>query len=184
MSSVDALFATLLVIVVPGLLLAGLARWPLRSATTWAAVPVLSVGTIFLLAEVTTAIGSPFGVPAVAGLVVLLGAALVVRQQRDQVGRVGASAMVVSSAVPSAKPGAAETADGGERATAEHEATRPRSEERLSQALLVAGILLGMFIWVHGIHGLGLVPPTSDGSNHGFFVARIIHTQSVDLSRV
>jgi hypothetical protein len=49
---------------------------------------------------------------------------------------------------------------------------------------LVISILLGLFIWVHGMHGLGVVPPTPDGSNHGFFVARIVHTQSTDLSKV
>jgi hypothetical protein len=56
----------------------------MRSVPTWAGVPVLSVGLIFLLAELMTAIGSPFGVPAFVGLVVRLSTALVVRTQRDR----------------------------------------------------------------------------------------------------
>lgn len=39
-------------------------------------------------------------------------------------------------------------------------------------------------IWVHGMHGLALVPPQIDSANHGFFVARIAHTGSIDSSKV
>jgi hypothetical protein len=169
-SSVDALLATLVVLVVPGILVTGLVRWPLGSVTTWAAVPVLSLGVIFLLAELMTLLGSRFGASAFVALIGLLGTALVVCARRDPIARLRISSTT-----------AAEEASAQ---SAESERTARARQERLSRGLLAISILVGLFIWVHGMHGAGVVPPQIDSANHGFFVARIVHTGSIDASKV
>jgi len=110
MSSVAALLATLVVLFVPGVLVAGLVRWPLASVTTLAGVPVFSVGVILLPAEFMTAIGSRFGVPAFVGRVVLLGTALVLRTRRAHIARLRVLCVTFTeetSAQPSISVGAA-----------------------------------------------------------------------------
>jgi hypothetical protein len=44
--------------------------------------------------------------------------------------------------------------------------------------------MLGGVVWALGVRGAPLVPPQVDGSNHGFFVARVLHTHSIDPSKV
>src|SRR5438552_1369805 len=83
-----------------------------------------------------------------------------------------------------AHPRASVGADANGRVASEQERTAHASREGLSQGLLVIGILVGLFIWVHGMHGLGAVPPQIDSANHGFFIARIVHTGSIDASKV
>jgi hypothetical protein len=182
MSSVEALLGMLVVLVVPGILVAGLARWPLGSVTTWAGVPVLSVGLIFLLAELMTPIGSLFDVGAFVGLVVLLGTALVVRAWRDRVARLRVTS-VAFTAESSGQPCISIGAGPSARVAFAPERRAPACEKRLSQGFLVISILLGLFIWAHGMHG-AVVPPKIDSANHGFFVARIVHTGSIDSSKV
>ena len=52
---------TLAVLVVPGMLLARLLRFRMSALATWAAVPVLSIATVFVLGEVTSVPRVPFG---------------------------------------------------------------------------------------------------------------------------
>jgi len=183
MSSVGVFVAMLVVLVVPGILVTGLVRWRLRSVTTWAAVPVLSVGVIFVLAQFITLLRSSFGIPAFAGLLVVLGTALVARGQRDRIARLRVSRITVARESNAACP----VSDGAGPcggSTSGQERAALVLQERLSAGLLVIGILFGSLIWVHGLRGLGVVPPQIDSANHGFFVARIVHTGSIDPSKV
>ncbi|HYL52736.1 MAG TPA: DUF6541 family protein [Acidimicrobiia bacterium] len=186
-SALGALVGTAVVLLVPGLLVARLAGLRLSSMGTWALVPALSLGIVFVLAEVTTTLGSHFGVPAFLGLLALLGLFFVVSARRDRLaGR--REPQAVSEAIDeSGEPeilSRAARGGGNEPGAGDAADTRSASAVRLSYALLVIGIGLGVFTWTHGMHGLGLVPPREDSANHGFFVARIIHTGSVAPSKV
>ncbi|MGZ7081397.1 MAG: DUF6541 family protein, partial [Thermoanaerobaculia bacterium] len=128
----------------------------MRLIATWALVPALSLGIVFVLGEVMTLLGSRFGVPAFVGLLGVLGLLVVSNRRASDDEHDGISTDDTSSV----------------------------SAARLSAALLLIGIALGVFTWTHGMHGLGLVPPREDSANHGFFVARIIHSGSVAPSKV
>ena len=65
--------------------------------------------------------------------------------------------------------------------------TRDRARESdrsLACALLVLAIGIGTFTWIHGMDTRATIPPNRDASAHGFFVARINETQSVEPSDV
>ncbi len=184
MESVDALLGTLIVLVVPGALLAALLRWRLRSVTTWACVPVLSVGVVFVVAEFMTSIGARFGLPAFGGAVGLLAIGLILLAWRDRMAQLRASRSWKPRARPSVQAAAGGVDEDMNRVRSPRERAAAATQTRLSAGLLALGIVFGLMIWVHGMHGLALVPPQIDSANHGFFVARIAHTGSIDSSKV
>ncbi len=148
------------VLVVPGAAMASLLRLRLRSLTTWAAIPAFSLATVFVIAEVLDLIGLPFNVPTVSVVVIALAGLAFAR--RRETGSVGGLDERMSSE--------AGADDGVAR--------------RIALGMLVLAIAVGILIWFRGVDGHGLVPPQIDASNHGFFVARVLHSSSVDVSKV
>jgi len=149
-----ACIATLIVLVIPGAVVAVLLDLPLGSLRTWAAVPGISLATVFVIGEITLVTRLPFTaltvVIAVAGLAV---AAFV----RARSGR----------------------ADGDDVDPAIRDLTNV-----IAFALLGLGIVVGLVTWAVGISGHDLVPPSSDAAYHGFFVARIMDTHSIDVAKI
>jgi hypothetical protein len=157
---------TVVVLVVPGWLIAWSLRFPFRSLLTWAAVPVFSLAAVFVLGEVTDVAGLPFGVPAFVVFVVALGAtACVLRLYRRETLDIGED--YVSPA--------------GERTADRHDTTLQR---QVAYGLLAFGVAIGAITWALGVKGAALGPPKIDGSNHGYLVARVVDTESVDPAKV
>jgi hypothetical protein len=161
---------TAVVLLVPGALIAPLLRLRFRSVSTWAAIPGFSLAAVFVAAQLIDLVGAPFNVTSVSVCGIVLAAATfaVVRVRR----RAGA---------PGTRPATTESRE-------RDEAGSPRMsdvfERRLAFGMLVAGIAGGLLIFAVGIGGNGRVPPEVDASNHGFFVARVIHSESVDVPKV
>jgi hypothetical protein len=156
-----ALVGAAAVLVVPGVLVANLLRLRIAALATWAAVPVFSIATVFLLGEFTSLIGAPFGVPAFIILVLLLSVAT-----------------LASTITPGWKSFRLRSPD---------ESGNPpqsRAMQRVAYTLLVLGILVGLATWFQGIQGEPLVPPGGDATRHGFMVGRIEHGESIDVGKV
>jgi hypothetical protein len=153
---------TAAVLLLPGVLVARLLRMRLAVLATWAAVPMFSLAIVFLLGEVTTVTGAPFGIPAFAILILVLGGATV----------------------------AAIRWGGGARLRQQPPAQGAESSSRLKLAhviaygLLAIGLFIGVATWLRGLDGVPQLPPGGDATHHGFMVARIEHGHSVDVSRV
>jgi len=141
------------VLMVPGVLIALLLRLRLGILATWAAIPVFSLVTLFLLAEFTILTGAPFGVPAFLILILVLGCATFIA------GRRGDRALVRR------RP----TEQDGELSS------ELRTGLLIARGLLVLGILIGVATWLRGLEGVPQLPPGADASRHGFMVARIEH---------
>jgi len=148
---------TAAVLIVPGALVASLLRLRFRYLATWAAIPAFSLATVFVIAEAVDLVGIPFNAGSVSVVLVVLAALAAVRRQRTR--RVS-------------------------RIDAPLEGRQDVLAKRLALGMLLVAIAGGMLIWVRGVDGHGLVPPEVDASNHGFFVARVLHTSSVDVSKV
>jgi hypothetical protein len=157
-----ALVGAVVVLVVPGALVARLLRLRITCLATWAAVPVLSIATVFLLGEATDVVGAPFGVPAFLILVLLLCGAVVSSAP------LGGTRRVPSD--PLEQPPDSSAGD--------------RLATRVAYVLLVLGVLVGLGTWLAGIHGEPLLPPGGDATRHGFMVGRIEHGQSIDVADV
>jgi hypothetical protein len=157
-----SLVGAVAVLVVPGALVARLVRLRVTSLATWAAVPVLSIATVFLLGEVTDVVGSPFGVPAFVILVLALSGAVVVSARFSGTRR-----------VPSDSP---------EKPV--HYSAGDRLAMKVAYVLLVFGVLIGLGTWFTGVHGEPSIPPGGDATHHGFMVGRIEHGQSIDVADV
>ena len=148
---------TAAVLIVPGAVVASLLRLRFRYLATWAAIPAFSLATVFVIAEAVDLVGIPFNAGSVSVVLVVLAALAAVRRQRAR--RVS-------------------------RIDAPLEGRQDVLAKRLALGMLLVAIAGGMLIWVRGVDGHGLVPPEVDASNHGFFVARVLHTSSVDVSKV
>jgi hypothetical protein len=157
-----ALLGTVVVLVVPGALVAQLLRLRITSLATWAAVPVLSIAAVFLLGELTDVVGAPFGVPAFLILVLSLSGAVVASARFSGTRR-------VPSDSPEKPP---------------HPSAGDRLATRVAYVLLVLGVLIGLGTWFTGIHGEPSLPPGGDATRHGFMVGRIEHGQSIDVADV
>jgi hypothetical protein len=155
---INAYFATLVVLVIPGAVVAQLLHLSLRSLRTWAAIPVLSLATTFVIAEITLVTGLPFDLLTVTLVVAALGVIALVRRPK---------AIDVSDHEDPGQP-----APNRELATT------------IGFALLGLGMVIGLFTWARGIAGNSLVPPSSDAAYHGFFIARILETRSIDVAKI
>ena len=161
---VRAYAGTLVVIVLPGLLVALILELRLRQLVTWASIPAFSVATVFLLGEVTVLFRAPFGLPAFGLLLLVLGGVLVVtRSRRSPLSRVP----------PSARRDA--------RARAPDDT---RLVDWVEYGLLALGVAVGAATWFRGLRGVPLIPPGVDATRHGWFVARILYDQTIDVSKV
>src|SRR5437764_11038209 len=150
-----------IVLVVPGAVVASLLRLRLRSLTTWAAVPAFSLATVFIIAEALDLVGLPFGLLTVSvGVIVLGGVAIARRRETRATDEFGIT-------------------------TSSHADTPDHALERqIALGMLVLAIAAGLLIWFRGVDGHDLVPPQVDASNHGFFVARVLDSRSVDVSKI
>jgi hypothetical protein len=157
-----ALVGAAAVLVVPGVLVACLLRLRIAALATWAAVPVFSVATVFLLGEVTALIGAPFGVPAFVIFVLMLCAAVL-----------GSTRLRGSERVRRRSPVQSRDASTGSNVA------RP-----IAFGLLALGLLVGLATWTIGIQGEPSLPPGGDATRHGFMVGRIEHGQSIDVADV
>ena len=154
---------TLTVVVIPGLLVAMILGLRARELLTWAAIPAFSVAAVFLLGEATTLVGAPFGWPAFVLLLVVLGGVLgVVRSRRSARSRIPKDAELDDGRTP----------------------IEPRLWERAEYGLLALGVAVGGLTWFRGLRGVPLIPPGGDATRHGWFVARILHGQTLDISQV
>ncbi|MDQ1435359.1 MAG: hypothetical protein QOF59_2175 [Actinomycetota bacterium] len=168
---VRAWAGTAVVLVVPGAIVACALRLRFRRLSTWAAIPGFSLAVIFVIAEAVGLVGLPFNVASASvAVVALAGAAFAWRRAR------------VSPPVTEQVP----TASAGADATRTEQPDDPSTvvAKRLAAGLLAVGIGAAVFIFLLGISGHALVPPEIDASNHGFFVARVLHSSSVDVSKV
>jgi hypothetical protein len=150
------------VLVLPGVAVASLLRLRLRSLTTWAAIPAFSIATVFVIAEVVDLVGLPFNVATVSVGVIALGLLAFVRRREPR------GAGMFDDATCSRAEAPAEDA----------------VARRIALGMLVLAIAVGILIWFRGVDGHDLVPPQIDASNHGFFVARVLDTSSVDVSKI
>jgi hypothetical protein len=166
-----------LVLVLPGLLGLAAARARLSIVEVVALAPIVSLGSLWVGAEVVDVLGLAWGVPAFVVVVVALGALAVWRTWSPRDPFVLDVEAVASDAVP-----------GGTGVT-----TRPRRLElgaRLGRAgtialvLLVVGIGIGGATWVRAVRGHDTIPPNYDASQHGFFVSRIETSGATDASDV
>jgi len=156
-----AYLGVLLVVTIPGVLVAYVLRLPLGMLLTWAAVPLFSLASVFVLGELTSLTGIPFGVPAFVCLILVLGVAAIVR-------RVWAR----ESSRNDARDQSGKSTDDGRR------------DEKVAYGLLALGVLIGSFIWLGALRDVPLVLPGGDGTRHGFLVGRIVHGHSIDISNV
>jgi hypothetical protein len=157
---------TAAVLVVPGAVVAWLLRLRFRSLATWAAIPAFSLATVFVVAEAVDLVGLPFDVASVSVVVVGLAALAFARRHRTR--RVVLVAHPIDGTTP--------------RGVADD--SRDVLAKRIALGLLLLAIAGGILVWVRGVDGHGLVPPEVDASNHGFFVARVLDSNSVDVSKV
>ena len=136
----------------------------MRELLTWAAIPAFSIASVFLLGEATTLLRLPFGLPAFSLLLFVLGSVLVlVRSRRSALWRFP------------------EETQRDDRAPAPIET---RLGERVAFVLLAVGVAVGVLTWFRGLRGVPLIPPGGDATRHGWFVARILYEQTIDLSQV
>jgi hypothetical protein len=156
-----AYLGVLAVLVFPGALIAYLLGLHFGTLLTWAAVPLFSLAAVFVLGELTSLAGIPFGVPAFVTLIVVLGLASVLERSRSRPRM--------------------QTELFSER---QEPTVETRREERVAQALLGLGVLAGCFVWWGGLRRVPLVVPGGDGSRHGYWVARIVHGESIEASSV
>jgi hypothetical protein len=157
---VAAYLGVVVVLTVPGVLIAYLLRLHLGELQTWAAVPLFSLASVFALGELTALIGAPFGALAFAFLIVALFGAALARRVRSRVSI---------------------RADLFRRPS---EPSSRRRDEKIAYSLLGLGVLIGTVTWWRGLWGLPLVLPGADGTRNGFMVGRILHEQSIDASSV
>jgi Family of unknown function (DUF6541) len=154
-----AYLGVVVVLTVPGVLIAYLLRMHLGELQTWAAVPLFSLASVFALGELTALIGAPFGALSFAFLIVALFGAAFAKRVRS---------------------GASIRADLLDRSSEPSE----RRDERIAYGLLGLGVLVGTVTWWRGLRGVPFVLPGADGTRHGFMVGRILQGQSIDASSV
>lgn len=149
----------LVILIIPGVLVAAILGLRFRVLSTWAIIPAFSLALVFLLGEVTMVGRVSFGLPAFALLLVVLIVLLAAMRSRQHV--------------------AAPPPDG-------HLTGAPREPlaTRVEYLMLAAGVAIGTSIWYRGLRGLPLVVPGTDANRHGWFVARIIFGHSIDPARV
>ncbi len=164
-----------LVLGLPGILVILISRVRLTWVQALGAVPVCSIGVVWVLGELSLITGAPFAPLAfwvlIAGLTVAVAATFAssswhVSELRFDVDD------AQSQGVPT--DGGLEPTNGGER-----------FRVWLALGLLAAAVMLGGSIWLRGgIAGSALTPPYPDATNNGFAIARIMHTHSLAASDV
>jgi hypothetical protein len=147
-----------LVLVLPGLLVLLALRVRLTIVEWLALVPACSLGIVYVLAEFTMLARVPFGPPGFFVMLAALAIAALVRLRH------GWCPPVVDR-------------DGGD---SEHERGALRSGVPTALGLLVVAIVIGTTTWLIPMRGNALTAPGSDAPLHGFIVARVVDTESID----
>lgn len=180
-----------LVLGIPGILVLLIVRVRLSWVQALAAVPVCSIGVVWLLAEITLITGLPFSPATFAVLLLALVVAAGIsvaragpRSVEPTIDSPGLDDSWTSTAVVVADSSASSSSDEHDLTIADR-APPAKSSDRVRMGaaftLLVIALVLGGSIWIRGgASGRSEVPPFPDAANHGFMVARIIATESVE----
>jgi hypothetical protein len=166
-----------LVLFLPGLLALGAARVRLSVVEVLALAPTVTLGVVWIGAEVTDVLGVAFGAPVYVAVVVLLGALAAWRWWAP-----AESFVLDAEAVPAMAR--ASVPAPGTRAPRLTLGTRPGRAATVALVLLVIGIGIGGATWVRGVRGHDTIPPNYDASQHAVFMTRIERSGSTDASDV
>lgn len=154
-----ALVTVLLVAFAPGALLFRAIHPRARFLECLALAPSLSLTVTFLLGEVTTLTGLPFGPLGLLIAVGLLGVVATLRGQHRN-------------------PRMPQDKDRPERGSGVGVGTRHAA------ALLAAGIFLCGITWLVGLRGVGVTPPNRDAASHGLMAARVARLETMHTAEV
>jgi hypothetical protein len=164
------------ILVVPGALALAAARVRISLVEVVALAPTVTIGALWVGAEVADVVGIGFGWPVYAAVTVALAALAVWRWWVPQ------DPFVVDiEAVPAAASAPA-TGDGRVRRLQWGRRAGPAG--LLALVLLVGAIGVGGATWVRGVRGHDTTPPNYDASQHGLFVTRIDRASSIDTAEV
>jgi hypothetical protein len=147
----------LIVTVLPGLAIA-LAIAPSlrrRPLDVIALAPAIGIGATFAVGEVLALVDAPFAPWVTAALVAVGGSVALARIRRET-----------------------------DPAPPDEREPPPRLLRFGAIALLAAGIVLSLGFWTVGIRHSAAVPPNRDGGHHGFYVARISDTETVNTDEI
>ncbi len=164
-------------IVVPGLLVASIVGLRLRELSTWAAVPALSLASVFLLGEAATLVHAPFDLFAFVVLLVLLisvAGGLTARRGRRSTNPRSCDELNHDAEEPLDM-----VSDDAESQSIDVNLAR-----RIEYGLLGLSVAIGGLTWFKGLRGVPRIPPGTDASSHGWFVARILDSHTIDPMKI
>jgi hypothetical protein len=158
----------LLVGVAPGALVVLAVRVRTSVIEALAIIPACSLGVVFLLAEVTTLVGLPFGPAAFLIVLIIFGILAVIYWRAP-------SRPEFVLEAPAADY------DAERLAPTEIDKRRRRftPQAQLAIVLLVLAVIAGGASWVRGVHDGSTIPGNFDASQHGFMTARIARADSI-----
>ena len=164
------------ILVVPGALALAAARVRISLVEVLALAPTVTIGALWVGAEVADVAGLGFGWPVYAVVTVAIAALAVWRwwAPRDPF-------VVDLEAVPAAAPAPPK----GDRHVPRLQwGRRPGPAALLALVLFVGAIGVGGATWARGVRGHETTPPNYDASQHGLFVTRIDRAGSIDTGEV
>jgi hypothetical protein len=147
-----------LVLVLPGTLVVLALRVRLTIVEWLALVPACSLASVYVLAEFSTLARVPFGPAVFFTMVGALGIAVLVRARR------GWCLPVIDR----------------DESVREHGRHARRSGVLIAPGLLVVAIVIGSMTWLLPMRGKAVTAPGSDAMLHGFIIARITDTETIN----
>lgn len=169
--------ALALVLVLPGLLALVAARVRLSSVEIVALVPAVSLGSLWVAAQVVDLLGIAWSVPVYAVTLGVLAALAIWRTWSPR-------EVFVVDVESTPQPSSAPPVPSAARAPRVSPGTRPGAAGVVALALLALGILIGGATWVRAVQGHDTTPPNFDSSSHGFMISRIQDTGATDAATV
>jgi hypothetical protein len=154
-----AAIAVGVVFVLPGLLIVAVARVRLTLVEWFAVAPVCSLGAVYVLAEVLTLAGVPFGPAAFVVMLAALSAGAVLRMRNGW------------------RPPPFDHDD--DTAITRGNRKLQRRGVLVATGLLVLAITVGGITWLVPMRNTAVIPPGIDAISHGIFVRRIADTESI-----
>jgi len=169
--------ALALVLALPGLLALVAARVRLSVVEMVALLPAVSLGCLWIAAQVVDVLGVAWSVPVYVATLVVLGALAVWRTWSPR------DAFVVDlEATP--HPPDAPAAPAERPVPRVSSGARPGVAGVVALGLLVLGVAIGGATWIRGVQGHDTTPPNFDSASHGFMISRIQHTGATDAGTV